>query len=194
MDTTKTIQCLQIEFFLLHGLAAELGLLGRMGRGTPATAVNVKGGLNILNRLMRSCLVKVFPHPFSVSKCPYKQEFEISIGAETRIMLIRAKDQDPCRTLQVGTPSEIGIIRFNFPHSLIVTMGGSRIRYNQWSTDFRSKHLGIGKYCLALRAALGWKNRFESVVAAISDSPDLEGPQRNLAQERLDALFANRRA
>jgi hypothetical protein len=191
MDTSQALQHLQIEFFLLHGLATEeFGLLKKGGRRTPACSRDLNGGLATVNRLMRSCLLKVFPRPFSVSKKPYCLEFHIEVDNATRLVLDHAKDLAQCRQLQAVLPSEIGLVRFRFPYMLRVVLAGGRMRRDRWNQNGWSPgQLGIGRYCSALQAAVGWKSRFDLAVAAAKDMPETFGPQRNLAQERLDALL-----
>lgn len=200
MDRATVLKLQQIEFFLLHGLVVdELRLLKRSRRMTPAKR---QGGtaqqrMALIGRLFRSFLEKVFPaRVFAISKRPCIQEFTVGMDPDTSALLRRAGTADPdlCRTLQ-PTVGEIGLLRFDFPHTLTITMGTGRRRragYNyRYGCEMDVADMGVGRHCAAARAVLAWKGRLDRVLAAgaVEGMVGPPEPRRNQAQEQLEAVI-----
>jgi hypothetical protein len=196
MDRATALKLQQTEFFLLHSLVVdELRLLKRSKRMTPAhlsEGTTVCQRTALIGRLFRSFVDKVFRRPFIVSKRPYYQEFTVSMDCGTRESLRRLNEIQPdlCRTLQ-PTTDEIGLIRFDFPHCLTISIGiRGRYRNRYYGSNIDVADIGIGRHCLAVKATLDWKRRLDAVLSAGED--EMIGPpepKRNQAQEQLEAVI-----
>jgi hypothetical protein len=193
MDRQTTLKLQQIEFFLLHSLVVdEFRLIRRSKRITPVRCAGEsdRQRMALVGRLFRSFLGKVFLGA-SISKRPRSQAFNVGFGKDACDRLRRIQDADPdlCRTLQAEA-GEIGFVRLNFPHSLIVTIAIGHPHRHGYRMGI--DEMGIGRHCSAARAVLSWKARFDTVLSSPNGDEGMVGPpepKRNQAQEQLEAVL-----